>query len=718
MTARSPLTLATLGESPRGHDPRIPYSPQYDDLYHSDAGAWSQSRHVFLAGNDLPERWQGRTRFVILETGFGLGNNFLATWQAWRQDPQRCEQLVFVSVEKHPLSAEQLRQVHGLNDAPLPSPAEPWEEARAELAARLVAQWPVLTPGWHTVDFEVPELASNGAQGQVRLMLGLGDVTDLVPGLMAQVDSFYLDGFSPTRNPEMWDARWLSRLDRLAAPGAMAATWSVSRPMRDTLTQAGFVIERRKGHGSKRDMVSARFAPRHVPPPPSGGLWAEPAPEHRTVAVVGAGLAGCAAAWALTRQGWQVHLIDAEAEPATQASGNPGGMFHAILHGEDGVHARAYRAAALRTAQVAGRWIDQGLVPGQASGLMRLDDLPAHEAEALLQALALPAEFVRWAPPEEASQCVGCTTPGGGWQFAQGGWLSPPDYTRAFWRAAQQTGRLHWHPGHRVRALQRTDEGWALHSEWHAEPLLHGLGSVVLANAHALEPLLATLPEHQACFAMPGGKVRGQITRVPPQAGVATLKQPVAGQGYALSMPDGSLLCGATSQHHDDDPTVRDADHRHNLQQAARLGALTGAWAGDSVDANLEDVAAPVSRSGVTGRTQWRATTPDRLPLVGALPWSWERLHALPGRTRLDQVRQVPRARDAQGGLFVLGGLGSRGITWAALAGELLAHWVTGSPCPVETDLRDALDPARWVVRQVKQERQRTPADKGKARGL
>ncbi len=235
--------------------------------------------------------------------------------------------------------------------------------------------------------------------------------------------------------------------------------------------------------------------------------------------------------------------------------------------------------------------------------------------------------------------------------------------------------------------------------------MLRGLGSVVLANAHALGALLALLPDAQACFAMPGGKVRGQITRVPPQAGVATLKQPVAGQGYALSLPDGSLLCGATSQHHDDDPAVRDSDHRHNLQQAARLGA----WTGDALQAPLD---------GVTGRTQWRATTPDRLPLVGALPWSWERLQALPGRTRLDQVRQVPRARDAQGGLFVLGGLGSRGITWAALAGELLAHWVTGSPCPVEADLRDALDPARWVVRQVKQERQRTPADKGKARGL
>ncbi|TBO28774.1 FAD-dependent oxidoreductase [Aquabacterium lacunae] len=692
MTARRPLTLATLGKSPRGHDPRIPYSPHYDDLYHSDAGAWSQSRHVFLAGNDLPARWQGRTRFVILETGFGLGNNFLATWQAWRQDPQRCEQLVFISIEKHPLSAQQLRDVHARSAHAPDEPMPDWEVARTELAARLVAQWPVLTPGWHTIDFEVAERTPGGAAGQVRLMLGLGDVHDLIPSLMAQVDSFYLDGFSPAKNPDMWDARWLGRLDRLAAPGAMAATWSVARPMRDTLTKAGFVIERRQGHGSKRDMVSARFEPRHVAAPPAGGLWAEPDAAHRTVAVVGAGLAGCAAAWALTRQGWQVHLIDAQAEPATLASGNPGGMFHAILHGEDGVHARAYRAAALRTAQVAGAWMAQGLVPGQATGLMRLDELPDGEAQALLQSLGLPDSFVHWQPVAQAAHTVGCHTPSGGWQFDQGGWLSPPHYARAFLQSAQTTGRLHWHPGRRVSGLHRAESGWALRSEGQAEPWLQGMGSVVLANAHALGALVATLPSDQAGFALPGGKVRGQITHLPPDACVARLHQPVAGQGYALSLPDGSLLCGATSQHQDDDPSVRDADHRHNLQQAARLGA----WQGDAQHAALD---------GLSGRTQWRATTPDRLPLVGALPWSWERLQALPARARLDQPRMVPRERNAHGGLFVLGGLGSRGITWAALAGDLLAHWVTGSPCPVEADLRDALDPARWVVRQVKQGR-------------
>src|SRR2546425_4461643 len=89
-----------------------PWSEEFGDVYHSAAGGPAQARHVFLAGNRLPERWAGRERFVILETGFGFGLNFLATWQAWRRDPARCERLHFVSLEKHPFTLSNLRVLH------------------------------------------------------------------------------------------------------------------------------------------------------------------------------------------------------------------------------------------------------------------------------------------------------------------------------------------------------------------------------------------------------------------------------------------------------------------------------------------------------------------------------------------------------------------------------------------------------------------------------
>ena len=192
---------------------RLPYSAAFDDVYHARAGALEQARHVFLGGNGLPARWGARSRFVILETGFGLGNNFLATWQAWRDDPRRCDRLYFLSVEKHPLRRDDLRHAHAGG-------------ALAPLADQLVAQWPPLTPNIHTLRFE---------QGRVQLLLALGDVHDLVGQWVAQVDAFFLDGFAPAKNPQMWQPHLFKRMARLAAPEATAATWSTARLVRDGL---------------------------------------------------------------------------------------------------------------------------------------------------------------------------------------------------------------------------------------------------------------------------------------------------------------------------------------------------------------------------------------------------------------------------------------------------------------------------------------------------
>jgi tRNA 5-methylaminomethyl-2-thiouridine biosynthesis bifunctional protein len=215
----------------------------------------------------------------------------------------------------------------------------------------------------------------------------------------------------------------------------------------------------------------------------------------------------------------------------------------------------------------------------------------------------------------------------------------------------------------------------------------------VLCNAQACADLLETLPPERAVEPVPLAAVRGQITEWPltgeeAEGDVTVPRLAVAGSGYVLPLSARTLLCGATSDRDDPDPEVRDADHRHNLAQAVRLGACK----------NLApDEPLP---SGLTGRTAWRAMTPDRLPLIGALPLSMGRLATHAGK-RKDQIRLIPRERNRRGGLYVLSGLGSRGITWSCLAGELLAHWVTGTPCPIEADLRDALDPARFLVRRM-----------------
>lgn len=230
------LEPAALGFTADG----TPFSERYGDVYHSAAGGPAQARHVFIAGNGLPGRWQGRTKFVILETGFGLGVNFLATWQAWRQDVQGCATLHFVSLEKHPLTAADLARQH----ATLPE--------FAELSSVLLARWPVLTPGAHRIELE---------NGRLLLTLVLGDAVEWLPELDVQADAFYLDGFSPARNPELWSAEFCRLLARRAATGATLATWSVAGSVRRALQGVGFALARQTGFSGKRQMLTGHFCP-------------------------------------------------------------------------------------------------------------------------------------------------------------------------------------------------------------------------------------------------------------------------------------------------------------------------------------------------------------------------------------------------------------------------------------------------------------------------
>jgi tRNA 5-methylaminomethyl-2-thiouridine biosynthesis bifunctional protein len=218
-------------------DDGTPFSTDYDDVYHSAAGAHAQAKHVFLAGNGLPDRWAGCAQFVIVETGFGLGLNFLATWLTWRDDPQRCRTLHFISLEKHPLAAADLARVHVA-----------WPEL-ATLANELRRRWPALEAGAHELEFD---------GGRVRLTLHFGDAVTLLPTLAVRADAFYLDGFSPAKNPELWSQALCGALARLAASDATLATWSVAGSVRRALAAAGFEVTRRPGFAGKRQMLVGR----------------------------------------------------------------------------------------------------------------------------------------------------------------------------------------------------------------------------------------------------------------------------------------------------------------------------------------------------------------------------------------------------------------------------------------------------------------------------
>ncbi|MBC7993085.1 MAG: FAD-dependent 5-carboxymethylaminomethyl-2-thiouridine(34) oxidoreductase MnmC [Rhizobacter sp.] len=594
-----------------------------------------RASEAFLAGNDLPQRWGQRERFVILETGFGTGHNFLATWQAWRDDPARCERLVFIAVEPDPLTAGKLQQAH-INS--------PW----GILAAELTCAWPPLTPNLHSLHFE---------QGQVQLLLALGDLKTWLLELVAHVDAFYI-------GDSAWQPRMFKALARLAAPDATLATQTTSSEAREGLRTAGFGLRQ-----APSDITLARYAPSFTPRKAPSRMAA--ASSERRALIVGAGMAGCASAWALAEQGWRTAVFDRHASPAQETSGNPAGLFHGIVNAQDGTHARFNRAAALHAKRVVA---DAG---GMAQGLLRLDAAEVSAMSATLEKLGLPADYVQAVSPAQASTLSGLALHQSAWFYPGGGWVEPARLARGWMtQAAAHTsfcGSVH------VARLFRSGNTWQLLNA--QEQVIDEAEVVVLANAGDALRLLGQ-PD------WPIEPVRGQISQCDKALLPALPKLPIAGAGYLLPDVNGMALFGASSQAGDMDGAVRDDDHRHNLAQLARL-------VGHPIDIPL---------TALQGRTGWRWVAQDKLPVIGAVP----DLHS-PVDRPLDQPRLVPRLP----GLYVFTALGSRGITWSALGARVLASLITGAPSPLEASLLDAIDPARFVSRgvrsQASRESRRTP---------
>lgn len=530
-----------------------PYSARYDDIYHSAQGGLEQARHVFLGGNDLPESWDGRERFVILETGFGIGLNFLATWQAWRDDGRRCARLHFVSVERHPFRADDLAKLHAQ-----------WSEL-AEFSRQLVDQWPILVPGLHRLHFE---------HDAITLTLVFGDAADWLPQLTLAADAFYLDGFSPDRNPELWCDGTFAQLRRLAAPGGTLATWTVAEDVTRRATTADFQWHKRPGFGNKRYMLTGR-AP---------GQRAESRPVDRRAIVVGAGLAGASAANRLAARGYDVTVLERCSEPAQRASGNLAGVFRPLPSLDDTRLSRLLRACFLY-----GRRHLAALdgVRHDFTGVLHLARDAKHEdtQRRIVERQAPPPELLRFVERDEAGRLANWPVEMGGWWFPGGGWVNPPSLCRA------NLAEVDVRSGIDITCMERNASVWRL---------LDGGGNVI---AEAPQVVLANGIDTPKLAPVPIRIGRGAVSHLPAEA-LPRFDIVATRNGYVTPAIDGVHCAGATLTPDDTEPAPRLDDHVENL---LRLDAILPGYGKHLDPARLE------------GRVGFRPMSPDRLPIVGPL---------------------------------------------------------------------------------------------------
>ena len=578
-----------------------PRSGRFGDVYFSKDDGLAETRAVFLDGCGLPEAWNGawadRADFTVAELGFGTGLNIVALLDLWRRARPSDGRLHVFSIEGFPLTRDEAARA-----------LSAWPEL-AETAEALLAVWPGGTPGFHRLDLP---------QWKASIDLAVGDAQWALEQWSGPADAWFLDGFSPALNPGMWSPEIMALIAARSAPGARVATFTVAGAVRRGLAEHGFVVEKKPGHGRKRERLEA-----HLPSPPPA------ARPQRHIAVVGAGIAGASVARALIAGGARVTVIEAERSGAG-GSGFPAALVTPRLDAGDALIA-GFHAQALERARHLYRDLPDAVI---AEGVLQLEQAPrdATRFDKIAAQDLWPVEAMTRLDAAACAEHLGEAVQSGGLMMGGALALRPSAVLEPWLTGAERLTAA-------VESLRPEGEGWALLDADGA--VLIKADAVVLTAGWGTAALAPDLP--LAPVAGQADWVEGPTT------------PPVAWGGYAV--PTGSgLLFGATHDRGQTETTPTPEASARNL--ATLSTALPG------LSAQVETAAPLQTRKAV------RATTPDRLPVVGAL---------------------------GQPNLYALTGLGSRGFCVAPLLGEHLAARILNQPSPLPRAAEQRLSPQRFA---------------------
>lgn len=598
----------------------VPISRQFGDVYFSRTDGLAETDHVFLQGNDLPQRLAALGAyeyFVVGETGFGTGLNFLALWQLWRQvRPDNHSHLHMLTVEKHPLILADLRRA-----------LASWPQL-AELSAQLLAQYPPPLSGVHRLIFAAERLS---------LDVWLGDAADCLPKIYSErpVQAWFLDGFAPACNPELWQAQVIDQIVRLSAVGTTFASFSVAQVVRQGLAAHGISVTRPKGFKYRREMLKAYWPqPETATPTTSTNSTQQPLP----IAVIGAGIAGLSCAYALARRGYAVQIFD-QSTPLAGASGNPRALLMPKLTPLSHVSEHLHTLGWLSTLRWWSVWQQQHAVIEPTGGLSL--NTAKHQID--FNKLAnYPTEIAQAYSAAESSQTSDTALTTDALWIKQAALLNPA----ALANIVLAHPLVSVHLSQVIIQLQRSAGSWQLDT---ANGVLETtFQHVIICTALASQQLCPNLPRLNP--------IRGQLSWCAAPAGSPAV--PLSYGGYcAQFVQDGQpqLLFGASFIRQDNQTDLRIEDHQHN---AALLADI------------LPDLAAALPDSATwQGRASIRAQMRDYLPLVGAVP--------------------------EQDGVWTLAGLGSKGFAFAPLCAELLAAQMFGEVWPVSAALGHKLRASR-----------------------
>lgn len=640
-------------------NPETPVSSTFEDFYFSTVDGINESTHVFLQHNNIPDRWfrlKSGENFVIAETGFGTGLNFLVTLSLWNKLKSEGKivadtRLHYISAEKHPLIKQDIEKAW-LN----------WPEFKG-ITDELSENYPLATPGYHRIHLPGADLT-----------LLYRDASEAFSGLIARVDCWFLDGFSPIKNPDIWQQSLFDEMANLSGAGTTFSTFTAARGVKEGLSKAGFQVIKSSGFGLKRNMLNGSYISPGPTKPQNKTPWFDYAqtPEANPdlpVAVIGAGIAGCSTSSALISQGHHVDLI----EQIDFSAGPPPitiqGVLYVKLSAELSAHSEFYSHGYLyslkRMRNLPGlEWEQTGVIQSAFS------DAEVKRQQKFVKNAPYPESLIRGITAEEASEIAGIPLDSPALYFPSGAWVNPISLCQNLMTGANIVHNT------QVLKIEKRDGAWYLKTS--SETELGPYKSVVVACSNMAN-------NFEQFSGLPVKPIRGQKSFIKIEQDNLPLKAVLCGKAYITPAINKQINFGATFNLGETTTEVRDEDHDANKQ--AILGHFP---------ALSEWVNQPISM-GIVG---FRCTSPDYTPIVGPMP-DWEAYktnYKDIGRFKKQQFGAAP----LNNGLYCNIGHGSRGLASALLSGEIIANQISGTPLPVPKIIADHLNPARFLVKKLK----------------
>ena len=648
-----------------------PVSDKFDDVYFSNQDGLAETHYVFLEGNQLWERWVNyqEAHFVIAETGFGTGLNFFAVTTLFREFRQKhpdspLKRLYFTSFEKYPLPLDALQQAH------LAYPKF------SHLAQHLQQYWLNPIQGCYRFHFD-----------ETSLDLWFGDVAENLPQLgdymNSKIDAWFLDGFAPSKNPDMWNEQLYQQMFRFTKPQGTFATFTAASAVRKGLENAGFNIKKRKGFGKKRECLSGQKT--QEKPTALSAPWFHSQPANlnkQDIAIIGGGIASLCTAISLVKRGAKITIYCEAEQTALNASGNKQGAFYPQLSDDNERNIRFYIHAFAYGHQFL-QWAIQQQIEFEHEFCGVALCAYNEKAESKLNKIAklnLPSDLYQSLNQTELSEKVGLPLPFGGAFIPQGAWLAPRQLVQHTFAFLEKQG-IQIKTLQKVTALSQTENGWQITT---AENKTFCHEVVVLANGHKLT-------EFEQTQKLPLYPVRGQVSQIPTSEKLLKLKTVLCYDGY-LTPVDQAKTSHCIGASHVRDNATREfslTEQQENQQK---------------IQQNIpEEWTKEVDTSGNLARIGVRCSVRDLTPMMGAVPHfsaqqvQYQNLFNLRRRKQpIEQAENYPN-------LYLIGALGSRGLTSAPFLGETLASLIYGEPLPMSEDLIHNLMPNRsWVRRWLK----------------